>query len=967
MQTYFNALTTHRSEHTILTLGLSKVVGQCYYQGLISLPFLLALIFSIAVQAAEPIPIVNPLYMDQRKAQMIAAPSGQDVAPPEIEVMQAMPKQASPPPSSEIEKNIAQERRLISLEEKIQRQTIQSELQQFGYELFSQVPSTYVPVTNIPVPSDYILGPGDTLIVQLFGKTNVEYQLVVTREGKILLPELGPFQVSGLTFLEVKEQLKSRFESQVFGTKAAVTIGNLRTINIMVVGDVVKPGSYTLAGLTRLMNALLNSGGVKRTGSLRNIQLKRNGRLISELDIYEVLLKGNTRSDVRLADGDVIFVPPIGPTVGIGGEVLRPAIYELKREKQLGQLLDLAGGLLPSAAIHLSHIDRVKNGQFHTLIDLPSSLTWAKQVAIKGGDLVRIFPVKKQIDDVVLLSGHILRPGGYQLQKRMKVSDLIGSPLNLRTNADTQFALLRRELKEQRKIAVHYLDLKQILQRPGSKADIFLKSRDEVVIFDLGKSRAKTLASLSQQMQTQSTAKYPKMIFRIDGHVRYEGLFPLAYGARFLDVLKIAGKTHSGVDGDYILLARKTYPKNQLEMFSLSLSQAQRHPRSEHNPIIHPEDHLFVFSQNSKRNKMIAAQIQQLKAQTAYGQEAPVVSISGSIKQAGEYPLEPGMRISRLLTGAGGLMEQSFGIQAQLTRYELIDGEYHIAEHKPVDLQAILAGHQSADLILHAHDHLIIHRKPQWQNKRYMVLEGEVKYPGSYAIEANETLCNVIQRAGGLTAHAYPFGAVFLRESVKQKQQKSLDRIHDNLDDLLVQLHLSPSARNNEKMPAGEQKHHIEKVIRKLKRTQATGRMVINLEQIQKCDEQADILLEDKDKLLIPRLAYEVSVMGEVYHPSTHSYDGSKGSFDYISLSGGPTLLAKNSHAYVVQANGEVLSTRDQGWFDPFKNIQVKPGATIYVPINVDRINHLETAQSWSEVIFHLALSAAGVGVLLGL
>jgi len=932
-----------------------------------SIFWILILVSNNHVYGAEPIPLLNPLYMDQRKAAMIAAPSGQDQSLTEVEVMQPSIISAPTAQPSEIEKNIAEDLKIISLEEKIQQQTIQSNLEQFGYELFSQVPSTYVPVTNIPVPSDYILGPGDTLIVQLFGKTNVEYKLVVNREGQVLLPELGPVQISGLTFDEVKGNLKSRFELQVFGTKAAITMGDLRTIKIMVVGDVVRPGSYTIAGLTSLMNALLNSGGVKRTGSLRNIQLKRNGRLISRLDIYNVLLHGNTRNDIRLANNDVIFVPPIGPTIGIGGEILRPAIYELKNESNLGEILDMAGGLLPSASIQSSHIDRIKNGQYHTLINLPASINQARQTSVKGGDLIRIFPIKKLIDDVVLLSGHVLRPGGYQLLPNMRVSQLLGSSLNLRTNADTQFALLKRELRKQRKIAVHYLDLKQILTQEGSNADQFLKPRDEVIVFDLAKDRSKTINDLVKSLTTQSNNDYPPMVFSIAGHVRFPGTFPLQYAARFLDVLKIAGNAKPGLDRNYALIARKSFPDNRLEMFSVSLNEASKNPNSEHNPIIHPEDKLFLFGMNNNRNNMLKEEIKRLKIETPYGKKSPIVTINGNINQQGDYPLEPGMRVNKLLLAAGGLKESSYGIEAQLTRYQLINGEYHIAEHKPINLSAILNGNQKANLILHPHDHLSIHTKPQWKNKRSIKLQGEIKYPGRYVIENNETLCNVIQRAGGLTHKAFPFGAIFIRESIRQKQQKSLNRIQDNLDDLLVQLHLSPSSRNNEKMPAGEQKHQIDKVIKKLKRAKAQGRMVVDLEKIKNCDEQADILLEDKDQLIVPQLAYEVSVMGEVYHPSTHSYDRTKGSSDYINLSGGPTILAKQDHAYVVQANGEINSVREKAWFEDYKNIPVKPGATIYVPLNMDRINKLETAQSWSEIIFHLALSAASVGVMIGL
>ncbi|MCU7836680.1 MAG: SLBB domain-containing protein [gamma proteobacterium symbiont of Taylorina sp.] len=956
---------------------------------LLFIVLLLSIFSHIKILAGERIPMLDPLSLEQRKNYMQASPSGQDnpiinpvVSQPTIINTRSIP--------SEIEKNIAEKLTPVSLEEKIQQQVIQPRLEQFGYDLFNKIPTTFSPVTNIPVPMDYIIGPGDSIIVQLYGKTNVEYKLVVTREGQILIPDFGPVLVSGLTFSEVKDNLKNRFEKQIFGVKAAVTLAELRTINIMIVGDVINPGSYTLSGLTNLMNALLASGGIKRTGSLRKIQLKRNGKVVSRFDLYEVLLQGNTRSNIRLAHGDVIFVPAIGATVGVGGEVQRPAIYEIKGNSSLAQVIKLAGGLLPTASLKSSHIERIKQGQYHTLISLEqASLTLlnkeqankhqTKKISIKAGDLIRIFPVKKQIDDVVLLSGHIMQPGGYQFKHNMRLSHLFNSYYQLRQNADTQFALLRRELRNQRRIETHYIDLKKVINHPGSQADIKLQRRDEIIFFDLAGNRAKRLLSLVQDLQTQSTRMYPPMIFSIKGYVRNSGTFPLQYAARLLDVFKISGEIKAGTDLAYVLIARKQFPDNQLELFSLDLNTARQKPHSEWNPIIHPEDVIYVFDRDIKREQLIQSPIQQLKNQTPYGQKSPVVSISGSINHQGDYPLEPGMRIDKLIRAAGGLNERSYGIQAELTRYQLVAGQFQISEQQQIDLQSIIAtdslteksnSRNSANIVLQAHDHLSIHKKPQWRAKRTIELAGEVKFPGQYPFNHNETLCHVLQRAGGLTNRAYPFGSVFTRQSVQKKQQKSLDKVQGELDDLLVKLHLSPSLNNDEKMPADEEMHEINSVIKKLKKARASGRMAINMDKIRQCDQQADILLEDGDKLIVPVLAYEVSVFGEVYQSATHRYEKSRGSQDYIDLSGGSTVLGKNDHAYVVQANGEVVSIRQNslfnlGWFNSSSNIEVKPGASIYVPINVDRSNNRESLQSWASILFRLTLSAAGISAML--
>lgn len=926
----------------------------------------ISLFFSTNLHSSEPIPLLDSLSLQQQKIYHRASPSGQDIQQISPQVYQPVASSGTfKSIPSEIEKSIADKLTIISLEEKIQKQVIQPTLEQFGYDLFRNVPTTFAPVTNIPVPPDYTIGPGDTIVVQLYGKKNVEYKLIVTREGKILVPDIGPVLVSGMSFQEVRENLKNKFETQIFGTRAAITIGEIRTINIMIVGDVVNPGRYTISGLTNLMNALLVSGGVKRTGSLRNIQLKRNGKIISHFDLYNVLLHGNTRSDIKLAHGDIIFVPAIGQTVGVGGEVQRPAIYEFKGQATFLEIIKLAGGLLPTASLESSHIERIKNAQYHTLISLSKVNNKTQNIHIKSGDLIRIFPVKDLIDDVVLLSGHATQPGGYEFKDNMRLSDILTSSAKLQRNADTKFALLRRESRQERRIESRYIDLDKVLHKPGSKSDLKLKRRDEIILFNLSDNREKRLAQLVQDLRIQSTPEYPPMVFSIKGYVRNTGTFPLQLEARLLDIFNVAGGIQPGTDLAYVLIARKTYPDNKLEFFSLDLNKSKIYPSSEWNTMIHPEDMIYVFNSKIDRAKLIESHINQLQKETSYGQLTPVVSVKGKISHQGNYPLEPGMRISQLIIAAGGLNESSYGISAELTRYNLINGQYQIAEHKYIDLDKIMNGHTASNIILQPHDHLTIHKKPQWQEKKFVELMGQVRFPGKYPIDNNETLCSVLQRAGGLTNKAYPFGSVFTRSSVRKKQQKSLHRAQDELDDLLVKLHLSPSAKNDEKMPANEAMHEINSVIKQLKTAKASGRMTIDMDKIILCDEDADVLLENGDQLTVPELAYEVSVFGEVYHSTTHVYNKNHGSQNYINLSGGATKLANNAHAYVVQANGDVLSVRKNSWFGSWKNIELKPGASIYVPIEIDRSNNRETLQSWTQIIFRLTLSAAGISSLL--
>jgi protein involved in polysaccharide export with SLBB domain len=203
-------------------------------------------------------------------------------------------------------------------------------LKPFGYDLFDRELSTFAPVTNVPVPSDYIVGPGDELDVQLYGNQNRFLRLIVTRDGRISFPELGPINVSGQLFTSVKSTIESRVERQLIGVHASVSMGDTRSIRVFVLGEVRQPGTYTVSGLGTITSALYAAGGVKRIGSLRRIELKRQGALVRRLDLYDMLIRGDTTDDAKLLQGDVIFIPPVGPTVSIEGQVRRPAIYEIK-------------------------------------------------------------------------------------------------------------------------------------------------------------------------------------------------------------------------------------------------------------------------------------------------------------------------------------------------------------------------------------------------------------------------------------------------------------------------------------------------------------------------------------------------------------------------------------------------------------------------------------------------------------
>ncbi|MEZ5511411.1 MAG: SLBB domain-containing protein [Gammaproteobacteria bacterium] len=256
--------------------------------------------------------------------------------------------------------------------------TASKKLRLFGYDLFENNAAAFQPAIDIPVPADYVVGPGDTFVVQLYGKENANYSLTVTREGVVQFPEIGPISLAGLKFSQAQSVIEQTISEQMIGVKSAVTMGTLRTIRVFVLGEAVQPGSYVVGSLSTMTNALFASGGVTEIGSLRNIQLKRQGQVITTLDLYDLLLKGDTRNDARLLPGDVIFIPPQGKTVGIDGEVRRPAIYEIKQERTFAEAIALAGGLLPTAYAQASRVERINDQGERTVLDV--DLASAKEI-----------------------------------------------------------------------------------------------------------------------------------------------------------------------------------------------------------------------------------------------------------------------------------------------------------------------------------------------------------------------------------------------------------------------------------------------------------------------------------------------------------------------------------------------------------------------------------------------------------
>lgn len=297
-------------------------------------------------------------------------------------------------------------------------------LAMYGQSLFDHVPSTFAPVDRIPVTADYVIGPGDELLIRAWGQIDLDVRVVVDRAGAIFLPKVGSVSVAGITYQQLPEALKSAVARVFRNFDLTVNLGQLRSIQIFLVGQARRPGSYTVSSLSTLVNALFASGGPSATGSMRRILLKRDSRLVTEFDLYDLLLRGDKAKDVRLLPGDVIYIPPVGPLVALAGSVNVPAIFELKETATLEDAIALAGGLTSTASSQKVTFERIEKHATRKVEEFaPLDIALGRE--LKDGDLIRVFSLSPRFENAVTLRGNVAMPGRYQWHAGLRIRDLI--------------------------------------------------------------------------------------------------------------------------------------------------------------------------------------------------------------------------------------------------------------------------------------------------------------------------------------------------------------------------------------------------------------------------------------------------------------------------------------------------------------------------------------------------------------
>jgi len=506
----------------------------------------------------------------------------------------------------------------------------------FGYDMFAERSSSFAPPATASVPSDYRIGPGDNIIVSMWGRVDMEMELTVNREGRVFIPKAGNLACNDLTLDELEKRLKNRLSDVYSEFNLSVTLGKVRSIKVYVYGEVKQPGGYVLSSLSTLFNALYEARGPNERGSLRKIRLLRDGKTISEVDLYDFLLHGNAGGNVKLESEDVIFVPLAGDLVEIRGEVKRPAIYELRGGETIRDVIGLAGGMTPEAFASRIMVDRIAeaDGRFVQDIDLATTDSSLADAQAKAGDRVTVYPMDGMHRNAVWLVGHVKHPGAYQLEQRTYVSDLIFNGDQLYDDCYWERADLVRTLPNGKKelIPVNLGDLVS----NEDEAGIALQVGDSLVVY-----------SVSEVERTRYVT--------IKGEVQKPGEYRLFENMKLSDLIFRAGNLKRNAFMLSAEVARIT-PSGTTELYKANLEKLITEQDESYDIALAEDDRVFIRSIPSWETNN-------------------TVTVDGEVRFPGEYVISyKGETLYEMIMRAGGVTDKAFPQGAVFTRAEISTG-----------------------------------------------------------------------------------------------------------------------------------------------------------------------------------------------------------------------------------------------------------------------------------------------------
>ena len=781
-------------------------------------------------------------------------------------------------------------------------------LKLFGQEIFSGYSNEFNFYDSLPLDNNYIIKIGDELKISLFGGFKLdESSIVVDMNGSIIIPDIGEYQVAGLPYSEAALKIKTDISSKYAGTEAFVSLDRIRSKQVFALGNVRSPGTYALNAFGTALNALISSGGVKDNSSLRDIKIIRKNEIIKSIDLYDLLINGDVSSaDYNLKDGDSILVGGLQSSVSIIGEIIRPAIYEIKDNQSLSEVISFALGATPFADMSNISVERLLPSGEKIIIN-PQEMSFL----LVNGDKIIVNSSEGQTIQSIELHGAIRNAGKYALDKNPTLGSIVDIQSDLLENTYTGFALIKRLNFSSKSYRLVMFNLAN--QEELNKLNLY--SGDQVFVF------SKDDINYTQSEEIHSYLK--------------NKLYPNIEPSQSINLANI--QTENNVnEGNYSDLANNNVCLKSLDGLFV-------------NPIsnfVKVKLDLFQTSRSLACTELLTRNPELIPI--LFINSIPVV---GNVRFPGLYPTTRDLNALEIFNLAGGVLVSklnsipSFDVGVRARGFGIYPYE-ELVNLKNITMLNLQINEESMPL-------------------GYVTLKGEFNNPGTYQISKGVTLSEIYERAGGLTLEAYPLGGILTRKSIKEIEQEAIKRSKAELSEILSSAVASGYLEQNSTDLVG-----LISLMTSMDSSQAIGRLVTELNpSLIASNPSQDIILHDGDVIYMPKLLNTVTIVGQVLNPVTVPHKVGANFDYYLKLAGGVKKEADKSKIYVVQPNGVSLR-RKNGFqfpvlpFMPFERDDILPGGTLIVPRQARPLDSIALVETITPVLANLSVTAASIAAI---
>ncbi len=863
-------------------------------------------------------------------------------------------------------------------------------LRLYGFELFGRS-NNFSPVQAAPVPAGYILGPGDELVVQVNGLIEVNERLVIDRDGRVMVPKIGPLNLAGVALNNAEKVFSTHIGKVYRNFTVSVTMGRLRSIEVFVVGQARRPGKHLVSSLSSLINALFETGGPNNNGTLRAIELRRGGQKIATVDMYAFLAQGDNSADVQLLAGDIIFIPPAGARAALLGTINAPAIYELRANETINQILNMSGGLPTLAAPQKAQLERVDaNREIARYVEDIALDAKGLDLALQAGDILTVFQISPQIANVVTLEGNVAAPMRYTFKPGMKVSDLLSDSRLLlpgsywqqlnqasqtgnysRAEVNLHYATIQR--LDAINLRTHILAfnlVKAVAKDP--QENLLLQSGDIVTVYKPGQSGPESENSIS--VITDFVGGTQRFVWR-PGFTIQDIIPSIQWLSDWKQLnlgTNISNINRGEVNLDYATILSLDAARLRSRPVAFNLAKAVAKDPQE-NLLLQAGDIVSVY------------QWGQAEADTQNS-----ITITGEIVGGTKrFVWRDGFTIKDIIPSTQWLVDYYSYWQRGLTLSLNNDINWDYAQvirRVPATLsskaitfnlgRAVLNASAADNIKLEPGDQIALFTTAQLavpieKRNQMVTLSGEVMIPGKYQMEPGETLRQLLIRLGGVTRKAYVFGTEFTRESVRKQQQANLDAAIRKLE-TQQQTEAGKLIANTPTGSDGQaqvlmQQQLAQQQLARMKTLKSNGRVSLELPPVNNVALSAlpALPLEDGDAIHIPSQPGFVSAVGEVFNENAIIYRPGRTVGDVLKTAG-VSKTAELDHAFVLRADGSVKAARDHNSLfrmSSFEAVELMPGDTVVVPAKLDHqtvwTKFVIGLKDWTQIIFQMGLGVA--------